>query len=196
MARKVQISKEIILEAALQMLIRDGYSAINIKTLAKEIGCSTQPLVWHFDNMEGLRGALAEYAFEYANNKMNPSGENAVEAFEKVGRAFVEMAVKEPNLFHFLFLDKNRIQSSNTVESIVTSEKNATMIKRIADYLNISEENVGRYLQNTMIYSHGIATLVVTGTIQASEEEMMEMINHAADGFLVQEGGSLNQCLL
>ena len=52
MARKTQISKEVILEAALKMLIRDGYSAINIKTLSKEIGCSTQPLVWHFDNME------------------------------------------------------------------------------------------------------------------------------------------------
>ena len=30
MARKTQISKEVILEAALKMLIRDGYAAINI----------------------------------------------------------------------------------------------------------------------------------------------------------------------
>lgn len=54
MARKTQISKDVILQAALKMLIRDGYSAINIKTLSKEIGCSTQPLVWHFENMEGV----------------------------------------------------------------------------------------------------------------------------------------------
>ena len=27
-------------------------ASINIKTLANEIGCSTQPIVWHFDNME------------------------------------------------------------------------------------------------------------------------------------------------
>ena len=59
MARKTQVSKEIILQEALEMLIRDGYSAINIKTLSKEIGCSTQPLVWHFENMEGLRKAFA-----------------------------------------------------------------------------------------------------------------------------------------
>lgn len=32
MARKTHISKEVIFEAALNMLIRDGYSAINIKT--------------------------------------------------------------------------------------------------------------------------------------------------------------------
>lgn len=103
MARKVQISKDIILQAALKMLIRDGYSSINIKTLAREIGCSTQPIVWHFDNMEGLRTALAEYAINYAKNKMNSCIENAVEVFEHTGRVYVEMAVKEPNLFRFLY---------------------------------------------------------------------------------------------
>ena len=48
MARKTTISKEVILEAALKMLIRDGYASVNVKTLAAEIGCSTQPIVWHF----------------------------------------------------------------------------------------------------------------------------------------------------
>ena len=49
MGRKIQITKKIILETALQMLIRDGYTSITVKTLAAEIGCSTQPIVWHFE---------------------------------------------------------------------------------------------------------------------------------------------------
>ena len=87
MARKTQISKEVILEAALKMLIRDGYAAINIKTLSKEIGCSTQPLVWHFENMDGLRKALASYALKYANEKMRSRTQNGVEAFAVIGMA-------------------------------------------------------------------------------------------------------------
>ena len=71
MARKTLISKELILHTALQMLIEEGYSSINIKTLSQKIGCSTQPLVWHFENMDGLRKALAEYALNYANDKNN-----------------------------------------------------------------------------------------------------------------------------
>ena len=55
MGRRTQITKEIILETALQMLIRDGYTAITVKTLASEIGCSTQPIVWHFENMNCFR---------------------------------------------------------------------------------------------------------------------------------------------
>lgn len=193
MARKTQISKEIILQAALNMLIRDGYSSINIKTLAKEIGCSTQPLVWHFDNMEGLREALAEYARMYAYKKMSPSADNAVEVFERVGRAYVEIAVKEPNLFRFLYLDDNRSKKVNDFGAITSNKKNAEMIDNISDYLGIPKENVGRYLQNTIIYAHGVATLVATNVITASEEEMMAMINHAADGFLMQEGVPADQ---
>ena len=61
MGRKTQITKDIILETALQMLIRDGYASITVKTLAAEIGCSTQPIVWHFENMQGFRKAFLEY---------------------------------------------------------------------------------------------------------------------------------------
>ena len=188
MARKVRISKDIILQAALNMLIRDGYSSINIKTLAKEIGCSTQPIVWHFDNMEGLRVALSEYAIAYAKSKLDTNVSNSVEAFEHTGRAYVDMAVNEPNLFRFLYLGENKRHSINSFGAITTNKNNAEQIRNIAEYLGIPEENVSRYLQNTIIYAHGGATLVATNVITASEEEMMTMINHAADGFLMQEG--------
>lgn len=193
MARKTQISKDVILQTALEMLIRDGYSTINIKTLSKEIGCSTQPLVWHFENMEGLRKALSEYALEYANSQMCPSAENAINAFEQVGAAFVHIAVTEPNLFRFLYLEGYSGSPSDNFDALVADEDNAILIKRISKYLAISEESAGRYLQNTIIYTHGIATLAATGIINASEEEMMKLVNRAADAFLVQEGVPLEK---
>ena len=79
MARKVSITKDMILEAALRMLIRDGYPSINIKTLAAEARCSTQPIAWHFENMEGLRRALTVYAREYAEKKIASCADNAVD---------------------------------------------------------------------------------------------------------------------
>ncbi len=189
MARKTQISKEVILEAALKMLIRDGYSAINIKTLSKEIGCSTQPLVWHFGNMEGLRKALAEYALKYSNSKMCPTAENAISAFEQVGTAYIHIAVTEPNLFRFLYLEGYSGLPSNNFDALILDDDNAALIKRISKELAISEDNAGRYLQNTIIYTHGIATFAATGVINASEKEIMQLVNRVADTFLVQEGG-------
>lgn len=188
MARKVQISKEIILHAALDMLIRDGYSSINIKTLSKEIGCSTQPIVWHFKNMEGLRKALAEYALSYANNKMHPSAEHAMDAFNQVGKTFIQIAVHESNLFRFLYLEGYNGSPMGNLDALILDEDNSELIKGISECLQISEESAGRYLQNSIIYTHGIATLVSTGLIIASEEEMMRLVNRATDAFLVQEG--------
>lgn len=48
MPRSVQITKEKILAAALDILIRDGYYAVNIKSIAKELKCSTQPIAWQY----------------------------------------------------------------------------------------------------------------------------------------------------
>ena len=187
MARKVTIGREVILESALKMLIRDGYSSVNIKTLASEIGCSTQPIVWHFENMDGLRAALFEYARIYAATSA-ASGRNDVEGFEAIGAAYVRMAINEPNLFKYLYLGEAPFAQTHNVKDIATGEHNAEMIKKICDQTGLKRQAVIRYIRNTIIYSHGIATLVATGMFTATEKEMMKMINNAADGFLLMEG--------
>lgn len=193
MARKVQISREIILEASLELLIQNGFSNVNIKTLSKKIGCSTQPIAWHFGNMKGLRDALAEYALSYANSKMCPSAENAIEGFEQVGIAYIQIAMNEPNLFHFLYLNGGNSTSPDNFDALISDEDNNKLIKRISCSFQITEENAGRYLQNTIIYTHGIASLVATGVMQASVEEMMTLINRAGDAFLLQAGVPLHK---
>ena len=187
MARKVTISKEVILEAALKMLIRDGYSSVNVKTLANEIGCSTQPVVWHFENMEGLRIALAEYAMGYAAMKSASSFDSEVESFEFLGRAYVKMALKEPNLFRFLYLGESPLSKPYNLKDI-GKNKNKEMISKISAQTGLNEEQVVHFVRNTVIYSHGIATMVATGMLKGTEKELMKMINDAADAFILNEG--------
>lgn len=187
MARKATISREVILEAALKMLIRDGYASVNVKTIAAEIGCSTQPIVWHFKNMEGLRLALSEYAMEYAAKKAASNYENKLESFEFLGRSYVKMALKEPNLFKFLYLGESPMGKPYNLKDVGRA-KNKAMITMIAEQTGLNEEQVIRFLRNTIIYSHGIATMIATGVLKGTEKEMMEMINNAADAFILSEG--------
>ena len=188
MARKVTISRDMILEAALKILIRDGYAAVNIKTIASEIGCSTQPVVWHFENMDGLRQALSEYAGEYAAKKTFLDSRNKVESFEFMGRAYVKMALKEPNLFKYLYLGESPMGRPYDLKGIARDKKNKEMISRIAEQTGLNEEQVIRFVRNTLIYSHGVATMVATGVFKGTEKEMMAMINDAADAFILKEG--------
>ncbi len=193
MARKTQISKDIILRKALEMLIRDGYSSINIKTLSAEIGCSTQPLVWHFGNMEGLRTALAEYALLYANHKIAPSAEDAAEALSQVVAAYIRIALREPNLFKFVYMNSESSASLSKNDELKSDNSFGELVKRLSASYSISEEKIGRYLQQIIIYTHGIAALVVAGIVKASEEEVMQMVSYAGNAFCIQEGIPLEQ---
>jgi Bacterial regulatory proteins, tetR family. len=187
MARKVTVSKEVILEAALAMLIRDGYASINIKSLAAEIGCSTQPIVWHFENMEGLRMALAEYAREYADKKAAPKKGNAIEGFEHMGESYVNMAIKEPNLFKFLYLGESPLGKPYELKDISGAKANEEMIKNIAELTGLSFEQIARVIKSTIIYSHGIATMLATGVYKAPKKVIMAMIKNASEAFLIKE---------
>jgi len=193
MARKVTISKDIILDAALKMLIRDGYSSVNIKTLAEEIGCSTQPIVWHFENMDGLRKALAVYASEYASSKSSSKKQNPAEVFEDMGGAYVRMAMKEPNLFRFLYLGESPLGKPYDLKDISKNKETEKMAAGIASITGISVEAAARCIRNTVIYSHGIATMIATGVYKAPEKKIMAMIKEASESFLLKEGGSLHE---
>jgi hypothetical protein len=62
------------------------------------------------------------------------------------------------------------------------------MISMIAMQTGLNEEQVIRFVRNTIIYSHGIATMLATGVLKGTEKEMMQMINNAADAFILSEG--------
>ena len=53
-----KVSKEQIIDAAVEVLRDDGFSAINACSVAKKLGCSTQPIYFSFKNMDELKAAL------------------------------------------------------------------------------------------------------------------------------------------
>lgn len=185
-----RIPKEVILQHALDMLIQEGYSSINIKTLAKKIGCSTQPISWHFGNMENFRNALTAYALDYANNKMLSSSEGMA-AFSNVGVGYIDIAFDEPNLFRYLYMSGESGYYAGGLDAFTTADTNSAMIEQIALQLKISEDKVSEFFRNTIIYTHGLACFVVSGLIKATKEELYDMVKCGADGFMLQAGLTL-----
>ena len=62
MGRKAKISKEMILEAAFELLDESGLSAVAIKNIAAKLECSTQPISWQFGSMTELKKELFMYS--------------------------------------------------------------------------------------------------------------------------------------
>ncbi len=188
-----KIPKKLILEYALKMLIREGYAALNIKALAKEIGCSTQPISWQFGNMDGFRNELTKYALEYANKKMLSSASNGMKGFSNIGIAYVSLAFDEPNLFKYLYMSGESGYQAGGFDILVNVRDNAIMVDQIADNLKIPRENVSSFSRSTMIYTHGLACFVASGVITSSKEEVIEMVNQAARTFLSEAGAKIGK---
>lgn len=186
MARKVTITPEIILQNALEMVIDEGYQSLSIHSLAKKIGCSTQPIVWHFENMEGLRIKLYEYAL--LSQKDESKYESGSDAFESMGSSYVNTAIEKPNLFKFLYLGEGPVSRPFSLEDLTMGKENEALAAGIAEELGITKEQALKVMQNTIVYSHGIATMIATGVFKTTKKDAMKLIKDASQAFIMKVG--------
>lgn len=176
MPRSVQITKEKILTAALDVLIREGYSAVSIKSIARELNCSTQPIAWQFGNMDNMREALTMEAVTCANKKMMPASTDCIEAFWQIGYGYINLAFDTPNLFRFVYMGESKNYCRGGFNSILTDNGNAVLIDKLYPYLNISREQAEMLFQRMIVYTHGMVSLVVAGVLNCTKEQVYSIV--------------------
>ncbi len=187
MGRKTQITKEIILEAALQMLIREGYAAVNIKSLAKEIGCSTQPIAWHFENMQKFRQEFFYYCICYAKEQFTVWNGSLDDLLAETARGYVTIACNMPYLFRFVFVDnKDECKNSDVVQDLQL-DNTTKIIQLLCQEKGLTEAQAASFLMDYEFYIHGIASYTASGFCNYSEEEVIRMVSKAKDAFLASE---------
>ena len=90
-----KVSKEQIIDAAVEVLRDDGFSAINARSVAKKLGCSTQPIYFSFKNMDELKAALTQRAIELHTQRVRDSlcaHEGNDSRYSSYGMGFVKFA--------------------------------------------------------------------------------------------------------
>ena len=187
MGRRIQITKERILETALRMLIRDGYASINVKTLAAEIGCSTQPIVWQFENMTGFRRAFYEYCIAFAKAQFTVWNGSLDELLTETARGYITVACNMPNLFRFVYTDNaEEYRGSDRVQKLQL-DNTKKIVELLCKEKGLTEERAKTFLMNYEFFIHGIASYTASGFVHYPEEEIVTMANRARDAFLAYE---------
>ena len=97
MPPKAKVTGESILQAAVALVREKGVEALNARSLAAAIGCSTQPIFSNYESMEDLRddvmgeayhlyqGLLKEEMVRLDSLIMEVSGVDGVVKFEVMG---------------------------------------------------------------------------------------------------------------
>lgn len=65
MPPKAKITRQMILDTALELTRQAGFEAVNARSIAGKLRCSTRPLFTCYENMEQLKSEFLAFAYEY-----------------------------------------------------------------------------------------------------------------------------------
>ena len=166
-----KVSTEQIIDAAVDVLRDDGFSAINASSVAKKLGCSTQPIYFSFRNMEELKAALTERAIQMHTQRVRDSlriHEGNDSRYSSYGMGFVKFAAEEKQLFRWLYLEGEQLGPYQN--DVLTPE----VISVITEEFGYEEDVARRFHQDMVYFTYGLAILANTDHLHLTEAELRE----------------------
>jgi AcrR family transcriptional regulator len=172
MPKASSITKEIIVDAAFEIVRADGFGALSTRNIAKKIGCSTQPIYWAYENMEVLKQDVISKMLQFLGNQIG-SYKKTSKPFLDLGLGYVRTAFTEPVLFKSLYVN-NVLKIKLT--DLIPSEMMTEAMQKETEALDISEEKLNDIAVKSWIFAHGLASLIATGMIEYNEEKVETML--------------------
>ena len=177
MPPKVKISKEKIIEAAISLIRNSGADAVNARTLAAALDCSTQPIFSNFETMEALQKAVLERAHNvYMDFLKNEAERRQYPEYKAFGMAYIRFAKEEKELFKLLFM------CDRTGASLPSTEDFDTSVELIMKNVGLSRERATLMHLETWTSVHGIATMFATSFLELDWELVARILSDVYQG--------------
>lgn len=155
-----RILKEDILRAAANVIHTHGETALSVRNIAKELGCSTQPLYSEFQNIDRLRAELVEYirqhylCFSFSN-------------YKEFGQKFLAFAGEEKELFRFLYLRRR-----DSEEKLLDDANYERTVELLAHNLEMPPEQAREMHRQMQYRCYGLGVMIATSYRNMTEEEI------------------------
>ncbi len=139
MPPKVKTTKEMIINAAFEITRKIGIDAVNAKSVANYLKCSTQPVMYNFATIEELKLTVFDKAFTYMKEQVVfPKGKRSEYPMREIGLDYISFARREPNLFKLLF--ESSYSERCPVDDLGVDLDFQPVIEAFAKFLNTSVE--------------------------------------------------------
>lgn len=191
MPPKAKITKEMILRTALELTREAGFSAVNARSIAKQLECSTRPLFTCYANMEELKREFLAFAYAYYEEYTLRYGKSRqVEPCLILPLSYIQFAREEPRLFQLLFIDDMDLQMTRTAD-FYKEVGNEEKARAFSESIGIDIETGKTIFFDLFLYSHGIAVLSATQKIALDEAVVTQKVADTLSAFIhgKKEGG-------
>ena len=177
MPPKVKVTKENLVRTAVELVRESGADAINARSVATALGCSTQPVFSNFATMDELRLAVLDAAYElYLGFIKREVEEGKYPPYKAYGMAYVRFAAEERELFKLLFM------RDRSEEDILPSPDSEASEQMIMQANGVTQETARLIHLEMWTFVHGIGTMLATSFCTLDRELISDMISDVYHG--------------
>lgn len=170
MPKATVLTKGVILNAAFEIVRKDGFEALSARSVARRLGCSVSPAYDTFGSMDGLKQEVAVKVQEEVNSM--------IYGYRKTGRPFFDLGLgyaytahAEPVLFR-AFYSKN--MPGRKLDELPLNDRVMQVLRQELGDVDVPEEQLADIAVNTWIYVYGLASFIASGTLVYDEEKVMQ----------------------
>ena len=177
MPPKIKITKEDIIQTSIELIKKEGDGAINARSIAAALGCSTQPIFSNFASMEDLRAAVIVAAYEsYLEFLRREAESGKYPQYKAFGMAYIRFSKEEKELFKLLFMrDRSR-------EDMSLSPDFENSVRLIMEANGVTYETATLMHLEMWACVHGIGTMFATSFLALDEELVSDMLSDVYQG--------------
>ncbi len=166
MPPRAKITKEMVIDAAFEVTRAEGAENVNARTVSQKLGCSTQPVMYHFATIEDMKRAVYEkLSWFHTEYLMNVDPQEDV--MLGIGLNYIRFAVEEPNLFRFLFQSGFAVE--NNILQMVDAEELKPVISAMQEEMKLNEEQTKEVFLTLALFVHGYASIIANNSLEFDE---------------------------
>jgi len=176
-----KFTKEYIINAAYEIVRLEGIDSLNARNLASKLESSVQPIFHNFKSMDEVKREVYKKIYDTYKEYML-SGSTLDKAYKQMGLAYIRFARDYKEFFKIIFMQKSDLEA---VDFIMNDAIGDTVIKKGQILSELPYDEQKDFHVRVWIFTHGLACLVATETIQISDEEIDEILESTVRFMLI-----------
>ena len=194
MPTKIRISKDMILNAAFEIVRKEGMEKLSNRELANKLKCSIRPIYYQFQNVEEMQKELYLKIEQYFYRFLLDNTIEGIPQYKQVGINYIKFAQKEKKLFQILFMSDTELTPDAFVAKVGDDYKEIEKLIKLST--NLKEEDIKDFHTKMWFFCHGIATLVANGTVKLTDSQVQELLSNEFQALMLLEENPNNKWVL
>ena len=183
MPKKPTTTKEAMIQGAFQLIREQGQEALTARNLASFLGCSTQPIMYQFPNMDALKELTYQKADAF-HTEYILAGADLLET----GLRYIRFAEEEPHLFKFLF-QSDRF-TGLSLEDLIRAPEAASLLSAVSAEEDLAKDEAILFFEPLTVLVHGYASLIANNAMKYDYDSIRGALIRIAEGL---EGKSCHE---